>query len=48
VRPGSEILRNRFQLLLLVVFLSTRMRPSEWNSPPVAVLAVFSASAGVT
>ncbi len=42
--------RNRFQLLLLVVFLSTStsMRPSEWNSPPVAVLAVVSGSAGVT
>ena len=26
----------------------TRMRPSEWNSPPVAVLAVVSGSGGVT
>jgi len=26
----------------------TTMRPSEWNSPPVAVLAVVSASGGVT
>jgi hypothetical protein len=58
VEAGPTIRRNRrnprgilpLYLFWLVVFLitSTSTRPSEWNSPPVAVLAVVRASAGVT
>src|SRR5271156_7253579 len=40
------------QSFLLVMFVSfrtrTRMRPSEWKLPPVAVPAVVTGSAGVT
>src|SRR5580692_906091 len=45
---GERLALRYFVLVLFSFKIRTRMRPSEWKLPPVAVLASVSGSGGVT